>query len=352
MNGALFASLISAAGMMAGMLPVARRLATAGQYAEEPAPDESAAEPDLHDKNGEAAGKDLSNPSESAARSLSRTDQDGNGELADENAAFGNGGTPGRVIVFMHVTGGAGATTLAVNTASALNEASPQSCCIIDLDVQFGGVASLLDLTCTSALQALIDDPRRIERLRFEQMLVAHATGLHVLTAPRAPVPLHAFQPQTISSLLDAARARFRFVVVDLPVSLASWTDVVLGVAAQIYLVTPMSVPAAHNLARLLLLLRQHDLTHLPIRVVVNREVKAGRNGALDAAQFKMAIGRSIDHRIPEDYSLIQQSHNQGTAAVRLAPKSRFAQAIGEIAAAESGGLLLAKPQRGLFGRL
>ena len=183
-------------------------------------------------------------------------------------------------------------------------------------------------------------------------MLVAHSSGLQVLTAPRAPVPLHAYQPRTISSLLEAAKARFRFVVVDMPVALASWTDVVLSMAEQIYLVTPMSVPAAHNLARLLLLLRQHDLTHLPIKIVVNREVKGGKNGAVDANQFKQAIGRAIDHRVPEDFSLIQQSHNQGTAAVRLAPKSRFAQAISEIAAMESGGTLLAKPQRGFFGRL
>lgn len=264
-------------------------------------------------------------------------------------------GSPGSVVVFMHVTGGAGATTCAVNAAYALSESgASRGCCLLDLDLQFGSAANLLDMGCSSSMQELMNDPARLDRLMLESLMVRHPTGLQVLTAPRAPVPLSGLRSTTVSELLRLAKARFAHVVVDLPVALTPWTDVVLRMATQIYLVTPMTVPAAHRVARLLSLMRQQDLGHLPLKVVVNRGDSAGKGGAIAPGQFTKAIGRAIDHVIPNDYGLVLQSHNQGTPASRLKPQGRFAQAIKEMLAADMGASAFAQTSRkfALFGRL
>jgi len=264
-------------------------------------------------------------------------------------------GSTGSVVVFMHVTGGAGATTCAVNAAYALTESgASRGCCLVDLDLQFGSAANLLDMPCSSSMTDLMSDPARLDRLMLESLMVRHPTGLQVLTAPRAPVPLSGLRSTTVSELLRLAKARFAHVVVDLPVALAPWTDVVLRAATQIYLVTPMTVPAAHRLARLLSLMRQQDLGHLPLKVVVNRGDSAGKGGAIAASQFTKAIGRSIDHVIPNDYGLVLQSHNQGTPASRLKPQGKFAQAIKDMLSADMGASAFAQTSRkfALFGRL
>lgn len=256
----------------------------------------------------------------------------------------------GQIIVFLHVTGGAGATTLAVNTATGLNQGGARkSCAILDFDVQFGSVASLLDIPRASILQALIDEPGRLDRIAIDETLVRHASELFALPAPRVPLPLDALKPSTAAAILKATRARFRYTIVDMPVALGPWTDVVLSRASRIYLVTPMTVPAAHNLARFFFLLQQHDL-HLPVAIIVNRHAKLARHSLISPAEFHSAIGRPIDHIVPEDIPLVQQAANQGTPAVTLAPKSPFARAIADIVAAESGEVSVAK--RGLFGRL
>lgn len=295
-------------------------------------------EPLLHDKTQDFGA---AHPS-SAAAGRAPTEHD---------KAVGEGtGATGHVVVFLHVSGGAGATTIAVNMAAGLNQgAARKSCAILDLDLQFGSVASLLDVPRASTLQALIEEPDRLQRTGLDQMLMHHPSELFVLPAPRIPLPLDALKPAVAAVLIDAARLRFRYTVIDLPMALGAWTDIVLSRATQIYLVTPMTVPAAHNLARFFFLLQQHDL-HLPLAIVVNRHTKQAKDSLISPAEFNSAIGRTVDHIVPEDFPIVQQAANQGTPAMTLAPKSAFARAVGAIVARETGEAQAVK--RGLFGLL
>ena len=53
----------------------------------------------------------------------------------------------GRVITIASPKGGVGKTTVATNLAVGLTASAPQSTVLVDLDVQFGDVASALGLT-------------------------------------------------------------------------------------------------------------------------------------------------------------------------------------------------------------
>jgi pilus assembly protein CpaE len=119
----------------------------------------------------------------------------------------------GRSIVFMHLSGGAGATTLAVNTACALAKTPhTKQSCLIDLDIQFGNAASLLDLPSTSPVQEFIDDPARLDESMLESMMLRHQTGLQVLTAPRVLMPLSAYGSDGIRNLIDVAKRNYEYV--------------------------------------------------------------------------------------------------------------------------------------------
>jgi pilus assembly protein CpaE len=104
----------------------------------------------------------------------------------------------GRIFTFSRATGGAGATTLAVNVAHAL--ARPQrrkqaKVCLIDLDLHFGTVALQLDLRPSASLLDIAQAPERLDAALFASSLAEHRSGLRVLTAPSAPVPLDALKP-------------------------------------------------------------------------------------------------------------------------------------------------------------
>ena len=259
--------------------------------------------------------------------------------------------TLGKIIVFMHLSGGAGATTLAVNSGSALARAARNhEACLLDLDIQFGNAANLLDLPAASPIQEFIDDPSRLDAEMLESMMLRHATGLHVLSAPRALLPFSVYGAAAIRTMLELARRRYEFVVADCPVALAPWTDAVLESAFVIYLVTPLSVPAAHRLNKFLELLRQEGMSRLPLKIVANR-YQSGHRRANDitVAQFEKATGAHVDFLMPNDYSLISMSHGQGKPAVRLKPNSPFTASLKQMLAADLGKELFAPSRRGFF---
>ena len=257
----------------------------------------------------------------------------------------------GKTIVFMHLAGGAGATTLAVNAASSLARASKtKKTCLIDLDIQFGNAASLLDLPSASPVQGFVDDPKRLDIEMLEGMMLRHPTGLSVLTAPRGLLPVSVYTAEGITSLLGLAKRRFGFVVLDLPVALASWTDAVLKTADSIYLVVPLSVPSAHRLIKFLDLLREEGIVDLPLKLVGNRYHHGRRRGNdISVAQFEKATGKKLDFLIPNDFSLISLSHDQGKPAVRLQPNSAFTSALTEMLAKDLGNDVFARQRRGFF---
>jgi len=243
----------------------------------------------------------------------------------------------GKVVAFMHLAGGAGATTLAVNTAVLLaGRTNLDDTCLLDLDIQFGNAANLLDLPSRSPIQEILADPTRLDRQMLESMMIQHASGIRVLSAPAVPLPLTAFQMKTVSTLMQIARLRFKYVVVDLPVALVSWTDAVFEVASALYVICPPTVAAIHRFSHLARLLQREEMTNLPIQIVLNR-FTSSRFGDISLSQFEKAIGREVRHTIPNDYALISASQNQGKAAVMMEPKSKFAVALAEMLRADLG---------------
>jgi pilus assembly protein CpaE len=292
-----------------------------------------------------------------AARSVADKGQR-TGEINDVPNRLGEShggpvGTESKIIVFMHVSGGAGATTLAVNLGCALSQSDPDhETCLLDLDLQFGSAANFLDLLRTSPLAEFVEEPGRLDRAMLDDMLTRHACGLKVLTSPSPPLPLDALSPATVSNLLMIAKSRYRNVIVDMPVALTSWTDAVLKAANVIYLVTPMMIPAAHRIGKLLDLLRKEKLDQLAIKLVINRhDLMANRSVGLRPAEFAKATRLNLCHLIPDDYALVSLAEDQGTPALKLRPRSGFSLAIQRMAddLKENAGAQHAR-KFGLFG--
>jgi pilus assembly protein CpaE len=243
----------------------------------------------------------------------------------------------GKVIAFMHLAGGAGATTLAVNSAVLLaGKTNLDDTCLLDLDIQFGNAANLLDLPSRSPIQEILADPSRLDRQMLESMMVKHESGIRVLSAPAVPLPLTAFQIKTVSTLIQIARLRFKYVIVDLPVALVPWSDAVFEVASAIYVICPPTVAAIHRFSHLTRLLQREEMTNLPIQIVLNR-FASNRFGDISVAQFEKSIGRDVRHKIPNDYALISASQNQGKAAVVMEPKSKFTVALADMLRSDLG---------------
>jgi pilus assembly protein CpaE len=127
----------------------------------------------------------------------------------------------GEIVTFFSPKGGVGTTTLAVNTAVLLSGALPGSgpaarVLLVDLDLQFGQVATHLNLQPRFDLAGLAgDEPALSDQEVAMSYLTQHSSGVQVLAAPSHPDADFRVTVDQLDRVLAILRPRFDTVIVD-----------------------------------------------------------------------------------------------------------------------------------------
>lgn len=235
----------------------------------------------------------------------------------------------GRVLTFSRATGGAGATTLAVNVAHALARSQRQAkVCLIDLDLQFGAVALQLDLVPTAGLFDIAQARQSFDPSLFLSSVVEHRSGLRVLPSPSAPISIEALRPAVVNALLELARVEFDYVIVDLPCALTNWTETVLSHSDLLYLVTQPTLPAVWQLRRLLDAIETFGLEDLNVQLALNRLTAPFWSAGSQRRQAEKALGRRFDYCIADQPDVLIEAANRGTPVLDVRRYSRFGREL------------------------
>jgi pilus assembly protein CpaE len=114
--------------------------------------------------------------------------------------------------------GGAGTTTIATNLAVALAHRTPDRVVLVDLNVLFGHVPLLLNLTPRTSLAAISAvSLRQMDRESFEFYLTTHAdTSLRVLSGVLRPEDGELITAEQVRAVLELLRRHFVYVIVDM----------------------------------------------------------------------------------------------------------------------------------------
>jgi MinD-like ATPase involved in chromosome partitioning or flagellar assembly len=258
-------------------------------------------------------------------------------------------GRRGQVVVVFGCRGGAGATTLAVNTAAELAR-SGRTVCVADFDLELGDVFVALDLEPQTSLAALATEAADLDGAAVRRRMVHHRSGLYATTqvghpdevgtagmARRAPVLLHALAAQFDDVIVDGVRD-----FDDL--SLAA-----LSAADQVLLVITQDVLSVRRAARAIARLRQLGLADDRLRLVVNRS----RGGAeIDDAAIERALGLRVAAAVRDD-ARVTTALDDGALLSDLPRARGVAGDVAELAGLV-GRIPTAAPRRprGLLGRL
>lgn len=253
-------------------------------------------------------------------------------ELAATEAAHPRG----RVIAVARARGGVGGTTVAVNLANDLvgipgflKKRALNRVALVDLDVQFGSVGTLLDLPEQDALLQLALDGALPDGAFLKQALAVLPNGLKVLAAPSKFMPLDSLQPAQIGAILEALRRESDYVVVDLPHALGGWMEPVLKAADELLIVSDSSVPSVRHCRRLIEFFTA-DNPALPVRVVINREAKSLFSSEQKA--IRKALDRDLEHWLPLDPRAAKACADHGKPLAAVAPRSGLGKAISRLA--------------------
>lgn len=243
----------------------------------------------------------------------------------------------GAVIVVHGLAGGTGATTLAVNLAwelaSAKKENNP-SVCILDLDLQYGAVATFLDLPRREVVYDMLSDTEGMDDEIFGQSLLTFQDKLQVLTAPMEMLPLDLISSEDVNRVLTMARRHFDYVVIDMPSTLVSWSEAVLSSAHVYFATVELDMRCAQNTLRFKRALQAEELPLEKLRYVMNRAPKfTDLSGKARVKRMAESLGVSIDVLMPDGGKPITQGADHGLPLAESAPKNPLRREIQKLAA-------------------
>jgi len=220
-----------------------------------------------------------------------------------------------QIYTFIPAVGGAGVTTLAIQTALLLLNSGQRvrpTVCLVDLDFQHGACADYLDIEPRLDLKEIEPRPERLDRQLLEIMLSHHASGLEVIAAPNRPAEMRSFDPDMVTRLLDLVSSHFDYVVIDMPRTWFSWTDSVLLGSNRPFIVSEMTVPSIRQAKALVAAIRERLGDGPQPRVVVNRFEQRMFDPGLKRTDIEQALGDAFAGTIPNNYRLVREAIDRG----------------------------------------
>ncbi len=214
----------------------------------------------------------------------------------------------GRVITVASPKGGVGKTTVSTNLAIGLTAAAPQSTVLVDLDVQFGDVASALSLVPEYTLPDVVRGPASEDTMVLKTFLTQHPSGLYAVCGAESPAAGDTVRGEDVTRLLAMLAREFRYVVVDTAPGLSEQTLAALDRATDVVMLTSMDVPGVRGLRKELDVLRELCMIPAGRHVVMNF---ADPKGGLSVRDVELAIGTGVDVVLPRSAN-VPASTNQG----------------------------------------
>ncbi|HKV55898.1 MAG TPA: hypothetical protein VJN94_14795 [Candidatus Binataceae bacterium] len=242
------------------------------------------------------------------------------------------------------IAGGVGVSTLTVAVGLALLRLTKKRVALVDLGLQSGALAALLDLDPQHSISELVDPTTTIDSLRLESVLCSHKSGLYLLAAPKQIEESELVSVNTVTSTLALMRELFDVVLIDgghhmTEGSVAAWEQ-----SQRLFYVVEQSVTSVRSAQRFLDLFERLQANEADLQFVLNR-YDAGNPFTVE--KIETALRRPLWEKIPRDDSSFIQLQLEGADLAQVAPRSPAREVIDRIARELGGNVPAANLEHG-----
>jgi pilus assembly protein CpaE len=247
------------------------------------------------------------------------------GALVAGRAPVADGAQGGGLVIITGVSGGVGATTLAVNLAGHFGVALHRHTVILDPDLHLGDASMLLNIKPGPGLLTALQAPERIDALLAERAAQPVIERLHVLAGDEPLTTKLTYTPGAAAKLVAALRRRYNLIVADVPFGVPLY-DELLELAHQRVLVMLPTLTSVRATLRFLSALPKGEHARHPI-IVLNR---LGTPGGLTRRQVEGALAMKVDVVVPDQPRQVAAAATVGELAMN--GKSGFRTGVLELA--------------------
>lgn len=214
-----------------------------------------------------------------------------------------------RVFSVLNTKGGAGATTIAVNTAVALQEAQGG---VVLVDFAPLGHTSLhLNARPAFGVADALQNLHRIDSSLLEGLMTQCKGGLHLLAGPQQPYSVSATAAE-LARLFDLLVAHYRYVVVDCSDRLDQTARLLCDLSNAVLLVTQADVVSLWSAGRMYSFLEE-GTGRDRVRLVLNRYKKIP---GFSDEDIEKATNCKILWKVPNNYQSVAPAIDKGAPVV------------------------------------
>jgi pilus assembly protein CpaE len=235
-----------------------------------------------------------------------------------------------RVSTFVNAKAGSGATTLAVNTATLLQQAHG-SVALVDF-APLGNAQLHLNVRPNFGLTDALQNMHRLDAAMLENLMTPCTAGLHLLAGPQQPI-LEAPTPAELARLFDLLVSSYRHVVVDCSSRLDVAVRLIADLSNRVLLVAQPDLVCFWSAKQIRPFLTD-GAPNEKISLVLNRYKKIP---GFSDEDMEKATASKIFWKVPNQHTAVAPAIEKGTPVV-LQEGLEVSKAIRGLAAELSRG--------------
>ena len=237
----------------------------------------------------------------------------------------------GKVLGFLSVKGGCGATTLACHAALEVARQSDKETLLADLDFSAGLVRILMHSKSRYSILDAMNNLQRLDQSYWRGLVSNGYEGVEVIAATPLEMPQRMPQCTELQRVLRFIRSQYEWTIADLGRGLDSMSLTCIGDLDSIVLVTSLEMPALQMAKLTLRYISEAGVPKEKVKLVLNRFSK--RHG-LTQEDVESVLATEVFCVIPNDYRALEDAYSHD----RLLPEGHnVRQAIGRMATRLTG---------------
>jgi pilus assembly protein CpaE len=226
--------------------------------------------------------------------------------------------------------GGSGATTIAIEIATALAARSgkEKSVCLVDLNLADGAAAAYLGAQPAPRLADFGSAADRLDAAMLPALVTPVTKHLDLLAGVRDPTAFDAVGREALLRMLEVACECYEWVILDMPRHRRSWTLEALAGCDEVLVISELTVPALLAARAYADEIEDGLATGLRPRIVLNRLASRMFGPAPSMAEAEKALQRKAEGGISSDWEAAAASANLGGPIAQHRPKSKIVKDV------------------------